>query len=307
MDKDIDYVVAVARYNSISKAAQYLYVSQPSLSHYIKMLEQRMGLQLFERTLEGVKLTDAGAEYLEYAEQIQSLYSELAERMRQRGGIHSSQINVCFPLSMNLDIIEIQKKFQEKYPQYQLNIICAKSRVAYEKVKTSSCIFAVGPEPPQEMQLHFDKCLDNILFLAVPRSCNLSSYAVSLPGVDYPALELEKIPELPMVLQADSTNTRYRINRVAEKYHLKMNSVMEVESTILAIMSVRQQMGCCFLGQSYRGFIHEEDPIQLYVIHAGNGAIEHGERGIISLPGRRFSEPEKYIYRLAMESMIEHQ
>ena len=303
MDKDITYVLAVVRYNSISKAAKALYISQPSLSHYIANLESRLGVSLFERSVEGVIPTDAGREYIEYAEQIQSLYSEMNDHMRQLCGRKSEQINVCFPLSMNLNIAEIQQQFSERYPQYSLNITCVKSGTAYEKVKTKACSFAVGPEP-QDETLYYDKYLDNTLFLAVPLIYDFSAMETSVAGVDYPAIDLRKVPELRVILQSESTNTRRRINKLVVKYDLNIVPVMEVESTLLAIMSTRNQLGCCFFGQSYRGFVQKDDPIRLYVIDAGGGQIEQGTRGIISLRGKKFTEQEQYAYQLAAESMV---
>lgn len=306
MDKDITYVLAVARHRSISKAAGMLYISQPSLSHYITSLESRLGVSLFERTPEGAVPTEAGREYIEYAEQIQSLYTEMHAHMQKLGGAETRQIDVCFPLSMNLNVAEIQQRFGERYPDYNLNIVCAKSRVAYEKVKTKSCAFAVGPEPRDEPQLHFDKYLDSTVFLAVPTIYDFSQIASDIPEIDYPAIDLRKLPELRIVLQAESTNTRHTVNRLTQKYDLKLVPVMEVESTLLAIMSARRQLGCCFLGQSYRGFIEKDDPIRLYVLDMGDGNIEKGTRGIISLAGKQFTEQERYVYRLSVESMVKN-
>lgn len=307
MDKDISYVLSVARCGSISKAAAALYVSQPSLSHYITKLENRLGIALFKRTLDGVIPTEAGLEYLAYAEQIHSLYSEMNDRMQQLSGASQAQINVCLPLSMNLNIAEIQRRFYDKYPQYHLNISCMKAHAAYEKVKTKSCSFAVGPKPPEEMQLQFDKFHDTVLLMAVPLTYDFSLLETRIPGIEYPAIDPRKLPEIQVVLQADTTNTRRRINKIAEQYGLKLVPVLEVESTLTAIISARQQMGCCFFGQGYRNFVQPDDPLKLYVLDAGNGDIIHGERGIIYLPGKQFSVPERFVYQLAADSMVQNQ
>lgn len=304
MDKDIAYVMAVAEYRSISKAASALYISQPSLSHYITSLEKRLELTLFERTLNGVVPTAAGEEYLRYAEQIQNLYHEMNDRMRLLRDDGLAQVNVCLPISTNLDIMDLQNKFYQKYPQCRLNITCATSRVAYERVRTKACSFAAGPKPPEELSLHFDCYLKNILFLAVPHIYDFSKYAVRLPGVDYPAIDLRKLQEIEVVLQAETTNNRYRIEKIAARYGLKLIPKLVVESTSSAIMSAKQQLGCCFLGQSHRNHIQKNDPLTMYVIDAGNGEIEYSETGIFSLPGKRLSVQERLVYQLVAEKLI---
>ena len=60
MLKELSYVVAVAQTGSVSKAAENLFISQPSLSRYIRDLESRLGVQLFQRVGNRVSLTHAG-------------------------------------------------------------------------------------------------------------------------------------------------------------------------------------------------------------------------------------------------------
>lgn len=47
--KDADYVLAIAKYKTISAAAKSLFISQPALTKYLKSLEQRLGVILFDR------------------------------------------------------------------------------------------------------------------------------------------------------------------------------------------------------------------------------------------------------------------
>lgn len=71
----IKYFVEVAKWNSFSKAAQMLYVSQPNLSRQVALMEQEVGFELFHRTGKSIQLTRAG-EYL--YEQLKDI-SEKAE------------------------------------------------------------------------------------------------------------------------------------------------------------------------------------------------------------------------------------
>lgn len=60
--------IAVAKSGSISKAAEMLYVSQPAVSRNIKMLEDRLGCKLFNRTAKGVELTVDAEKLMYYVE-----------------------------------------------------------------------------------------------------------------------------------------------------------------------------------------------------------------------------------------------
>lgn len=68
--QQLKYVIEVAKNQSISKAAQNLFISQPSLSNALKELEQELGITIFLRTSKGITITAEGTEFLGYARQV---------------------------------------------------------------------------------------------------------------------------------------------------------------------------------------------------------------------------------------------
>ena len=81
---------AVAKYESFSKAASELYISQPAVSYSIKKLEEELNTKLFVRLNKGIKLTDAGEKLKFYVENafnnIIAGYKELSETGEQLSG-----------------------------------------------------------------------------------------------------------------------------------------------------------------------------------------------------------------------------
>ena len=68
--QQLKYVIEVARSRSINKAAQRLFISQPSLSNALKELEEEIGITIFSRTNKGIVITSDGSEFLGYARQV---------------------------------------------------------------------------------------------------------------------------------------------------------------------------------------------------------------------------------------------
>ena len=66
----LEYVLALANYQNFSKAAGEINVSQSALSHGIKKLEKQLGVELFVRNKKSVALTEAGEEFVIYAQRI---------------------------------------------------------------------------------------------------------------------------------------------------------------------------------------------------------------------------------------------
>lgn len=78
----LHYLITISETNSLNKAAEQLYVSQPSLSSSMKELEKELGITLFYRSGRGVTLTNDGLEFLLYAKQLYGQYETILEKYR---------------------------------------------------------------------------------------------------------------------------------------------------------------------------------------------------------------------------------
>ena len=83
--QQLNYVIAISEAGSINRAAEKLYVSQPSLTSAIKELEKELGIVLFNRSGRGVTLTAEGADFLPYARQVYGQYLNLLEKYGKAG------------------------------------------------------------------------------------------------------------------------------------------------------------------------------------------------------------------------------
>lgn len=89
----ISYFLTITETKSLNRAAEQLYVSQPTLTSAMKELEKELGITLFYRNGRGVTLTNDGAEFLLYARQIYSQYETILEKYG-KGGAHRKKFGV---------------------------------------------------------------------------------------------------------------------------------------------------------------------------------------------------------------------
>lgn len=71
------YLTQVAKYNSINKAAEHLYITSAAVSAAIKQMERECGYEILERTYRGVRLTEKGRKVVKLAEQMMALHDEV--------------------------------------------------------------------------------------------------------------------------------------------------------------------------------------------------------------------------------------
>ena len=78
--QQLHYTITIAESGSLNKAAEILYIAQPSLTISIQELEKELGITIFNRSGRGVTLTADGIEFLQYAKQIYGQYENLIEK-----------------------------------------------------------------------------------------------------------------------------------------------------------------------------------------------------------------------------------
>jgi len=85
--QQLNYIITISEAGSLNKAAEILYVAQPSLTSAIKEVEKEVGVTIFNRSGKGVTLTGDGAEFVLYARQVYSQYDILLEKFGKSGNL----------------------------------------------------------------------------------------------------------------------------------------------------------------------------------------------------------------------------
>ena len=93
--RTLAYIVAIAEEKNISRAAERLYVSQSTLSIFLKKLEKELDMPLFLRTGHRLELTPAGEDYVNTAKEILSMKDELYMKLSEMSGNRSMRIGIA--------------------------------------------------------------------------------------------------------------------------------------------------------------------------------------------------------------------
>ena len=142
--RELKYFLAIAREESISKAAECLYITQPSLSRQMQNLEKEIGKPLFIRGSKKISLTQAGILLKKRAEEILELY-------------HKTESELCAPLeniSGNIfigsgesytieHIAQTAKAVQEKHPDIQFHFFSQDTESVMEKLDKGLIDFGI--------------------------------------------------------------------------------------------------------------------------------------------------------------------
>ena len=134
--QQIYYAIVISETGSLNKAAEHLYISQPSLTSAMKELEKSVGITIFNRTGRGVTLTNDGREFLMYARQLYSQYDQLQQRYAK-----SETVKKKFSISTQhysfavKAFVEMAKQFDTR--QYEFSIMEERTREVISDVSTA--------------------------------------------------------------------------------------------------------------------------------------------------------------------------
>lgn len=122
--QQIHYIITLADEGSFSKAAKKLYVSQPSLSQFVKNLENQIGITLFDRSSNPIKLTEAGRAYYDAAQKIQQTETILTNQLSDISGLRTGQLTIgTSPFRASCMLAKSLSEFNKKYPGIKIKLI----------------------------------------------------------------------------------------------------------------------------------------------------------------------------------------
>ena len=133
--QQLKYIITISEHGSLNKAAEVLFITQPSLTSAVRELEKELGITLFNRGGKGVTLTNDGTEFLQYARQVVAQYDRLLEKygkggtLRKKFGISTQHYSFAVK-----SFVEMVKHFDTD--EYEFAIRETKTREVIEDVTT---------------------------------------------------------------------------------------------------------------------------------------------------------------------------
>lgn len=168
------YFITLAKKLHYTKAAQQLFVSQPSLSRSISDLEKELGAPLFEKDGKNTTLTKYGAAFLPYAKKTISSI-EAGKNAISKMLLPSETIHMGYIYSLSFSILpQIMEGFLADHGEYQFSFFQGMSTDIADKLKKGELDIALSLDPEDEA-IHAIPIFRQPLYLVVPEKHPLTS------------------------------------------------------------------------------------------------------------------------------------
>ena len=219
-------IYTIAKEKSFSKAAQKLFIAQPSLSLIVKNLEEDLGTPLFDRSCKPIRLTEAGEAYVNAAEQILAVERAFKEYILALNNMESGSLRIgSNQLLSSLVLPRHISAYMQQYPNIRLSLMDANSTTLENEV-TNGSLDLVIDNSELSTDLFAQKYLaSEYLLLAVPASFPVNEickqYGLSYEDIlqgrhtdNPPAVPLAHFADTPFILMNRNNDTRKQTNAI---------------------------------------------------------------------------------------------
>lgn len=122
--RQLEYFQMVSRLNNITRAAERLHVSQPSITKSIKKLERELNVQLFDRSQKNLVLTPEGSVFLSCIDRALSIIDDATLELNDYKKLQKGAIKIGIPPMIGSYLFpQIFSQFQQLYPQLEISIL----------------------------------------------------------------------------------------------------------------------------------------------------------------------------------------
>ncbi len=255
--KQYSYVQTLARTMSFTRAADELGITQPSLSQAIKKLETEVGSPLFLRNGQDIRLTDAGAAYLEMGRQVQEIEHRFQCRLMDLAEQKTGTLVVgASPYRSEGMLPEVVKKFHETCPGVRVLVDehgTAELLEACEHGKYDLCLMLL---PVNEHIFHYETVMEEELLLAVPAAYPPLE-AKPVKGRRYPAIRPEQLQGARFVMTTRGQVMQQELENLCADQGLQLEQAAVVKSLSALIAMVRAGVGMALVPAGIERFCPE--------------------------------------------------
>mgnify|MGYP000641814877 FL=1 len=283
MFQGMEYVYAVYQEKSFSRAAEKLFISQPSLSANVKRVEQQVGYPIFDRSTKPLTLTECGRQYIRAVEKIRQAQSEFADFVSDWGGLRTGSLTLGGSSLFSSWILPpLMADFARRYPGIDVELVEETTGHLARMLQTGEVdLLLDNCELDSEI---FDRCVfrRERLLLAVPRrlSVNQQLEAFQIPveqirdgsflKPELPEVPLSAFREEPFILLKPENDTWKRALAIFQRNNLRPKVLFQVDQQMTSYNITSSGMGLSFIGDTLISCVPPHPDVVYYKLKGEN-------------------------------------
>lgn len=257
--KDLQYVIAIAKVQSFSKAAELLFVSQPALSQHLKRVENNLETTLFHRNKSSVSLTPAGEEFVKHAkiiiEQVQELEFKIRHFEQNKKETLTFGVSQFYGRHLLSSLIF---SFEEILKDYKVKIVEGESKYLESLIAQKKLDLGIFPAPIYTKGISCKTLYQEQIMFAFSKN---NQEAVSLLKQAYngKTINLYYYKDFPFILLKEGLKLRNLSKKLCKESTFYPRAVFETENLDTVYSMIKKNYGVGFLPSTMLQNINQDE------------------------------------------------
>lgn len=281
MEKAMEYILKTAELQSFSRAAEQLFITQPALSAIVHKEELRLEVELFDRHVKPLELTEAGQLYVEAAHKIQLIEKKLQEKLSRQPRLQDSKLVIgSYAFLISSFLKDFVEAFQRQHEQVkEIELLERRTEEALPLLQKGKLDFAITTHARKVRGCSSLPLLKEQIILAVPKAypinAKLRSYGLSYRDIAqgaaknplYKAVDFHYFADCPFIVHNKTKEMYRRARRMFKNAGFTPKIVAHMDDFLLMYFVALAGQGATFLREGMVKHLEPSDKLVYYKIN----------------------------------------
>lgn len=232
--RQLEVFEAIARLGSFTRAAEALFLTQPTVSMQIKKLADAVGLPLFEQIGKKIYLTEAGHELYHYSRVIAQQMNEAEVVLSELKGLKRGKLKISVASTANYFAPQLLATFNQRFPSVTVSLDVTNRQALLQQLNHNEMDMAIMGQPPDGLHLVAESFMENPLVVIAPVTHSLTRKK---------AIPLQRLAEETFLMREEGSGTRMAMERFFAEHAIQLSTGMVMSSTEAIKQAVQAGLG----------------------------------------------------------------
>jgi DNA-binding transcriptional LysR family regulator len=231
---------AAARHGSFTRAAEELFLTQPTVSMQVKQLTKAVGLPLFEQVGKRLYLTEAGKELFTTCRAIFEQLAQLEMTVADLKGLKQGQLRLAVITTAKYFVPRLLGPFCQRYPGIDISLQVTNHSGILERLTDNLDDLYVMSQVPEHLDVVFKPFLDNPLVVLAP---------ANHPLANEKNISLVRLAEEPFIMREPGSGTRKAVQNLFAAHEITVKVKLELGSNEAIKQAIAGGLGLSVLSR----------------------------------------------------------
>ncbi|MBD2017525.1 LysR family transcriptional regulator [Microcoleus sp. FACHB-53] len=254
---------AVARHNSFTRAAEELFLTQPTVSMQVKQLTKAVGMPLFDQVGKRLYLTQAGEELVKTCREVFEKLDQFEMTIADLKGLKQGRLRLAVITTAKYFVPRLLGPFCKRYPGIDVSLQVTNHEHILNRLGENLDDLYVMSQLPESIEVTYKRILDNPLVVMAP---------ANHPLAEEKNIPIERIAAEPFIMREPGSGTRKAVQSLFDEHKLSLKVQLDLGSNEAIKQAIAGGLGISIL--SLHTLALEGPSSQLTVLDAQHFPIE---------------------------------